>query len=65
MPAVISRRVRGDRPAPRLDAAVSLHEALENLDGQARLLRHPRRAQERLRGRHQEGLPQAGHEAPP
>ena len=37
----------------------------EILHGKARLLRHPRRGQERARGRHQEGLPQAGHEAPP
>ena len=47
-----------------LDAAVLL-EYTESFHGKARLLRHPRRAQERLRGRHQEGLSQAGHEAPP
>ena len=33
--------------------------------GKARFLRHPRRSEERVRRRHQEGLPQAGHEAPP
>ena len=40
-------------------------DALRSFHGKARLLRSPRRAEERHRGRHQEGLSQAGHEAPP
>jgi hypothetical protein len=59
----ISPRSRTARPCLHLQRGGLL--SVREFHGKARLLRRPRRAQERHRRRHQEGLPQAGHEAPP
>jgi hypothetical protein len=59
-----SRRVRVGGPmpvAPRGGCA----EGYRDTAWQTRLLRRARRGEERVRRRHQEGLSQAGHEAPP